>query len=117
MAKIKNKGFAVEMDLTEYGHKGYCVECVYYYNKRKEKYVLSMWITIDGLDERYKIDGEHIDTQFISGTRETIRDNVDKLLNHAASIGFFDLYIERLEYVLECCTKGNELIESERVSA
>ena len=41
-----------------------------------------------------------VDTQYLSGTRDTIRENLCLVVDHACRIGFFDPYISRLDHIL-----------------
>ena len=69
--KYKNNGYSIEINLPK-KYSGYSVECQYQFDKEKEKYILSMWLKRNDIDNRFKIDSHTIDTQYISGTRETI---------------------------------------------
>ncbi len=114
MLGYQNKGYTIEINLPEEcGHKGYSVECTYQYNKKKEKYSLSMWLKRNDIDDKFKIDSQEIDTQYISGTRETIRQNICKIVEYASLSGFFEYYIERYEMTYKCFDLGHELLEKE----
>ena len=76
-----------------------------------------MWLKRNDIDDRFKIDSQEIDTQYISGTRETIRDNICRIVEQASLSGFFDRYIQRYEYEMNCFDIGNDLVESERLNA
>lgn len=116
--KHRRKGYMVNIELpVEYGYAGYSVDCLYMYSKKNEKYVLSMWLVGSIADDRFKIDSQEIDTQLISGTKETIEDNIDRIVGQASKTGFFDRYIERYEYTYKCFDRGNELFEQERLNA
>jgi len=116
MLRYKNKGYAIEIALPEeHGYKDYSIECTYRFDKKKEKYLLSMYLKGNGIDEKFKIDSQEIDTQYISGTRGTIRQNICLIVEQAASTGFFDKYIQNFEYTYKCFDKGNELFEQERL--
>lgn len=112
MLKHKRKGYTIEIELSkEYGYGGYSVECTYKYNKSKEKYSLSMWLKRNDIDDKFKIDSQEIDTQFIKGTKYTIENHINRIVEQASLSGFFDRYIERYEYTYLCCEKGAELLE------
>ncbi len=118
MSTIKIKGYTVESDLGVYGYDGYSVECTYNYNKQKEKYLLCM-----GLRCRNMADCLYnIDTQYIPGTKETILDNINRIIKFAATHEdkhhkkFFDRYVEQIEYMCKCFDCGNEYFENERLS-
>lgn len=114
MLKYENKGYLIEIKLpVERGYNGYSVECKYKYDKSKEKYLISMWLKRNDIDNTFKIDSQEIDTQYISGTKETIKQNICKIVEQASSSGLFDDYIERYEYTVKCFDRGNELYEKE----
>lgn len=113
MARCKSKGYTIEIELDDYGYEGYSVECRYIYNKRIDKYMLSMWLICRGIDDRFKIDGQEIDTQPVRGTRETIKDNICRIVKQASLSGFFDSYINSFEYMYKCFDKGDEFYRKE----
>lgn len=116
MYRYENKGYTIEIKLPEEcGHEGYSVECRYQYDKSKEKYLLSMWLKRNDIDDKFKIDSQEIDTQYISGTKETIKQNICRIVEYASLSGYFDYYIKRYEYTYNCFDKGNELFEQERL--
>ncbi len=116
MLRYKNKGYTIEINLPkECGHEGYSVECTYRYDKEKKKYLLSIGLRRNDVDDQFKIDSQEIDTQYISGTKETIRQNICRIVEQAGVSGFFDRYIERYEYTYKCFDKGNALFEEERI--
>ena len=114
MIRYENKGYLIEVKLPK--NKDYSVECRYLYDKSKEKYSLSMWLKRNDIDDTFKIDSQEIDTQYISGTKETIRQNICNIIEQASLSGFFNYYIERYEYTYKCFERGNELYEKERLS-
>ena len=117
MLRFENKGYVIKVNLPEEDkYKGYSVECRYLYDTQKEKYSLSMWLICKTIDHRFKIDSQEIDTQYISGDKSTIRDNIVKIIEQAYDSNFFDYYIERFEYTYKCFDKGNDFYESERLS-
>lgn len=110
MLRYEDEGHTIKIKLPEEcGYKGYSVECRYLYDKEKEKYQLSMWLKKENINGRFKIDSQEIDTQFIPGTRETIRKNICKIVEQACVSGFFDYYIKRYQYTHKCFTIGDEL--------
>ena len=117
MLKYENKGHVIEIKLPEEcGYKGYSVECRYQYDKNKGKYLISMWLLRDTIDDRFKIDSQKIDTQYISGTRETIRSNICRIVEQAYLTGYFDSFIHDFEKLYECFDKGFELLSKESES-
>lgn len=116
MQKIIREGYTITIELPEgYGYKGYSVKCTYKYSKAKEKYRLSMWLKRNDIDDDYRIENQKIDTQYIPGTKENIEGNISKIVEQAASTGYFDQYIERFEYGLKCFERGNRSYEDERI--
>ena len=116
MFRYKNKGYTMEIRLPKDKYKGYSVECRYQYNKKEEKYLISMWLLRDTIDDRFKIDSQKIDTQYISGTRETIRSNICRIVEQACLTGYFDSFIHDFETLYECFDKGFELLSKESES-
>lgn len=117
MLKVVREGYTVKIKLQEEcGYKGYSVKCTYKYNKSKEKYMLSMWLKRDDIDDDFKIDSQEIDTQYISGTKETIEDNIVRVVEQASLSGYFNHYIERFEYTYNCFELGNKLFEQAQLN-
>lgn len=115
--KYKKLGYTIEIDLPEeHGYKGYSVECTYRYDKSKEKYLLSMWLKCMNINEKFKIGSQEIDTQYISGTRDTIIENIIRIVKQASLTKFFDYYIEEFEYTFKCFDKGDNFFEQERLN-
>lgn len=116
MANYIRKGYTLEFNLREYGYNNYYAVCTYKYDKKKEKYSLSMWIKRKDINDKFKIDSQEIDTQYINGTKETIEDNIDRVIEQAGLSGFFDEYIQRYEYTYKCCDIGDEILtEKEKI--
>lgn len=113
MMKPRYKGYTLEIELDKFGYEYYFVECTYRFVKKEAKYALSMWLYQKDLDDRMKLSSKKIDTQYISGTRETIEENVCRVVHQMCISKSFDLYVERYEYELACFERGNELLESE----
>lgn len=117
MTRAKHLGYLIEIKLSEEcGYEGYSAWCAYKYNKSAEKYSLSMWLKRHDIDDTFKIESQEIDTQIISGTRETIEENICRIVEQAALSGFFDYYIERYEYTYNCYDLGEEVLDQRRVS-
>lgn len=122
MMKPRCKGQTVEINLSNWGYKGYLVECAYYFDKKENKYSLSMWLRNTNIEDRMKLSSKKVDTQYISGTKETIVENICRIVYQAANVAeengkkYFDHYVERYEYELACFERGNELFEQERLA-
>lgn len=110
-SKARGLGFTREVKIPEEcGFNGYYAICTYKYIPDKEKYRLSMHIRTNKYSDSYKIDTQNIDTQYISGTRENIQSNIDRIVEHAAISGFFTSYIQKYEYLHECMKLGEEIM-------
>ena len=116
-----NEGYAIAINLSQFNdddkYKGYAASCQYKYDKQKEKYSLCMWLKHTSMDQKYRIEYDGIDTQYISGTRETIRENICRIVEVMMEQNRFDYFIERYEYDIKCCEKGMEVLESEGLTA
>lgn len=116
MLRYQNKGQVIEFRLPEEcGYDGYSIECQYLFDKTRSKYSLSMRLKRDDIDDTFKIDSQEIDTQYISGTKETIKENICRIVEQACLSGYFNYYIDRYEYTYKCFDKGDELFEQERL--
>ena len=112
MLKYKNEGYVIDVTLPEEcGYEGYSVECRYKYDKSQDRYSLSMWLRREDIDNTFKIDGQEIDTQYISSTRETIKQDICRIVEKASLSGFFDYYIERYEYTCKCFDIGSNIVD------
>lgn len=118
----KFKGNTIEINLSKWGYNNYIAECAYYLDKHEGKYSLSMWLNRDDIEDRMKLSSDKIDTQYIFGTKETIVENICRIVHQAATVAdesgykYFDRFIERYEYELACFERGNELFEKERLA-
>lgn len=111
---MKRKGYTVEVNLDKYGYNGYSVECTYKYNRKKEKYLLRMGLVPRDTNKRIRIEFNGIDTQYISGSKNTIEYNIHRIIEQAAiHHEFFDEYIKQYEYECKCFDLGNEILERE----
>lgn len=113
MTRLRRMGYTVDVDLKDYGYDGYSVECTYKYMKKSEKYLLRMGLKPKNSENRIKVELQEIDTQYISGTSETIEDHILRIIEQAACHHkFFDQYIERYEYECKCFDIGNIILEN-----
>lgn len=110
--KYKNNGYSIEINLPK-KYSGYSVECQYQFDKDKGKYLLSMWLKRNDIGNRFRIDSQKIDTQYISGTRETIRSNICRIVEQACSTGYFDSFIRDFENLYRCFKESFNREESE----
>lgn len=118
MLRAIREGYVVRFNLPEEcGYAGYSVKCIYKYRKNKQKYSLQMRLVHEDFDDEFKIDSQEIDTQYIPGTRESIESNISRIVEYAASSGFFDEYIKKFEYTYKCFDRGNDFFEKEQLNA
>lgn len=123
MMKPKFKGNTLTIELSAFGYKNYSVECVYHFDKHVGMYSLSMWLNRNDLEDRMRLSSKKVDTQYINGTRETIVENICRIVHQAATVAdkksgkrYFNHFVERYEYELACFDRGNELFEQERLA-
>ena len=123
LMKPEVKGNTLTIKLSDFGYKNYFVECAYYFDKREGKYSLSMWLNRNDMEDRMRLSSKKADTQYIYGTRETIVENICRIVHHCATVvdekndsKYFDKDVERYEYELACFERGNELFEQERLA-
>ena len=122
MMRPRCKGQTIVINLSKWGYENYIAECAYHFNKHKGKYSLSIWLNRRDLEDRMRLSSKKVDTQYISGTRETIVENICRIVHQAATVAdengekYFDPFIERYEYELNCFERGNELFEQERLN-
>lgn len=123
MMRPKYDGNALKIDLSDWGYPNYIAECVYHFDKKAEKYSLSIWLNRTDIENRMKLSSKKIDTQHIYGTKETIVENICRIVHYCATVinendgkKYFDHFVERYEYELACFERGNELFEAERLA-
>lgn len=122
MMKPKYNGNALEFNLSKWGYKNYIAECTYRFDKQEEKYSLSIWLRRNNIEDCMKLSSKKVDTQYISGTRETIVENICRVIYQMAAVAdkegvkYFDEYVKWYEYELECFERGNELFEAEKLA-
>lgn len=111
MLKAFRKGYVIEIDLKEVGYKDYFVDCRYYYDKKKEKFSLSMWLGRRDINSRFKMELQEIDTQYITSGNDRIRDDILRIVQYAGETGFFDKYVDMFEYTCKCFDYGCDYLE------
>ena len=116
MMKPRCKGQIIEINISKWGYENYIIECTYHFSKSKGKYSLSMWLNRSDMEDRMKLSSKKVDTQYISGTKDTIVENICRVVHQACLSGYFNHFIERYEYELSCFERGNALFEEERLN-
>lgn len=121
MMKPKFKGSTITIKLSQFGYQNYFVECSYYFDKKKGKYALSVYLCRNDQDDKMRLSCKHIDTQYIYGTKDTIIENICRVIYQLANVvndngkKYLDYFVDRYEYELACFERGNELYEKERI--
>ncbi len=84
--------------------------------------MLSMWLNRSDIEDRMKLSSKKMDSQYISGARATIVENICRIVHYASTVAaedgtrYFDRFVARYEYELACFTRGNELFEQEELN-
>ena len=119
--RYTDEGYSITVALDQFSddekYKRYAASCQYKYNKKKQKYSLRMWLKHSTMDQKYHVEYDGIDTQYISGTRETIRENICRIVKVMMEQKRFDYFIDRYEYDMKCCEKGAEILDAEGMTA
>lgn len=110
------KGQVLDISLTKFGYSDYYAECIYKYIQSMDKYMLSVRLYRYDIEDRMRISNKGIDTQYIYGTRETIEENICRVIYEMCANNHFDDYVKKYEYDLACFDRGNELFEQESMN-
>ena len=111
MIKYRDKRTTLTIDLPEEcGHEGYSVDCSYSFDIEQKQYLLSM-----GLRRNDIGDIQSIDSQYVSGDKNTIEYNIQHIVKYASMSGYFEKYIQKYEYTYKCFDKGNDYFEKEKL--
>lgn len=115
MLKAKFKGKTIEIALpAECRYGNYSAECTYRYDKVKEKYSVAIWLKYNGIDCKFNLNPQEVDSLYITSTIENIENDICGLIEQLCGSKFFDHYIERYEYEMKCFERGHDLFEKER---
>ena len=115
--RAQYKGQEVEINLAECGYANYSVDCVYKYIKAKDKYSLTIWLKCNGIDCRFNMNPQEVDSRYITSTKEDVVGDICGVVEQLCETKFFDHYIERYEYEMQCFERGHDLFEKERKAA
>lgn len=118
MRKYRYKGSMIVIPLPDdckYS-ADYEIECTYRFIKNKDKYLINMWLKRKNIHTTFRIDRVVIDQQFIYGERDTICDNLCRVVEQAARTGYFDMYVKQFEMIYKyigACTDKQEDLHNE----
>lgn len=110
-------GQAMELDLTgKYEKSGYSAYVFYKYLANKEKYSVELWLHRNDIDDLFSIGGQKIAKQLITSKKETIKEDIQRIIDMMCRKELFDEYIERFELTYKACDLGGDILESERIA-
>ena len=96
-------------------HNNYTVIAIKSWNPDEQKYDVEFRITENSIDKWDLI--QEMESVEFNVNYKTINKAILKYVATLLSDGFFDYYIKRYEYELECFDVGNDLAESDRLNA
>ena len=94
-------------------HNGYTVIAISTFDNEKELYITTLLLKDNTMDTWKLI--EKADRLEFKANRNTINSAVLKKVAVLLADGFFDYYIQRYEYELNCFDVGNEIEEQKRL--
>ena len=94
-------------------HNDYILIAIKSWNPDEHKYYVEFRITENSIDKWDLI--QEMESVEFNVNYKTINKAILKHVATLLSGGFFDYYIQRYEYELECFDIGNEIIEKERI--
>ena len=107
--KINNSNEAIMIDL----HNGYSVIAVTGFDTKNGVYATTLFLKDNTIDTWKLI--ENAENLEFHANQNTINSAILKKVSEFLNEGFFDYYIERYEYELNCFDIGNEIAEKERL--
>lgn len=109
--KFNNSNEVITIDL----HNGYTVIAVTGFNTENRVYTTTLFLKENTIDTWKLI--ENAENLEFHANQNTINSAILKQVSTFLEDGFFDYYIQRYEYEMNCFDVGNDLIESERLNA
>lgn len=106
--KFMNTDNIITIDL----HNGYTIVAIISVNKA-EKYDVCLMLKENTIDRWDLIEKAECIT--FNATDKTIYSAILKTISTYLSDGFFDYYIDRLNYELKCFVAGNEILETQEL--
>lgn len=109
--KFNNSDNVIIIDL----HNGYTVIAISAYNSQTSTYTTTLFLKENTIED-WKLIEKAEKLEFTANCR-TINSAILKQVSTFLNEGFFNYYIERYEYEMNCFEKGNEIFELERLRA
>ena len=109
--KINNSNDVITIDL----HNGYTVIAVTGFDTENRLYTTTLFLKENTVDTWKLI--ESAENLEFHANQNTINSAILKQVSAFLEDGFFDYYIQRYEYEMNCFDVGNDLIESECLNA
>lgn len=110
-------GSAMEIELTgKYVNSGYFAFVLYKYLPNKEKYSVELWLRRKDIDDLFSVGGQKIECQLITSSKETIKEDIQKIIDIMCERKMFDEYIERFVFTYKACDLGGDILERERLA-
>lgn len=75
-----------------------------------------MWLMRNDIDDEFRIASQEVGRQYIASNKESVEDDICKIIKDASLCGYFEESIKRFEYTCKCFDKGNEYYEPDRIS-
>lgn len=107
--KINNSNDVITIDL----HNGYTVIAVTGFDVENRAYTTTLFLKENTIDTWKLV--ENAENLEFHANQNTINSAILKKVSEFLKEGFFDYYIERYEYELNCFDKGNSIYEKERL--
>lgn len=116
MLKRNYLGVTISFELPN-KYNGYFADCTYKFNRHTNKYQIAMWLRRSDIDDKLPIKAQEISTQEIASDKDSIQNDIERIVEQAAATKFFDEYVNRYEYYLKCFNLGNNQCETLRDTA
>ena len=107
--KINNSNEVITIDL----HNGYSVIAITGFDAENKVYITTLFIKDNTIDTWKLI--EKADKLVFHANNNTINSAILKQVSTFLDEGFFDYYIQRYKYEMNCFDVGNNLAEKERL--
>ena len=109
--KFNNSNEVIMIDL----YNGYTVIAITGFNTENRVYTTTLFLKDNTIDTWKLV--EQADKLEFHANQNTINSAILKQVSIFLEEGFFDYYIQRYEYEVNCFNVGNDLAESERLNA